>query len=199
VTQKGAGHLEYCNILYNSASGVTITEKGNPLIQKCNIKNSEKFGLYISERGRGIIEKCDILENGIADINVEKNSYPVIKDCKSREKIDCFITTATCLSLGKGDNCYELQSFRKFRDSWLRSEKDGEELIENYYRIAPHIVKNINKIPGKKSIYKNIWQNYLSECLSAIEAGNYKETEEIYRKMVEKLKEIFLNRPFPAH
>ena len=37
----------------------------------------------------------------------------------------CFITTAVCEFQGKADDCYELTTFRKFRDDWLAKAPGG--------------------------------------------------------------------------
>ena len=81
----------------------------------------------------------------------------------------CFITTAVCDSFGKPDNCYELTSFRKFRDGWLSRQTDGRALIAEYYEIAPRIVRHINSMGNAKEIYRSIWDNYLQPCLTYIE------------------------------
>ena len=105
----------------------------------------------------------------------------------------CFITTATCLSLGKGDNCYELNTFRRFRDEWLLKQPDGEKLIEEYYTVAPLIVESINPLPEKYKVYVDIWNKYLKSCLRLIENGKYEEAKSLYLRMVNDLKRKFLN------
>ena len=100
----------------------------------------------------------------------------------------CFITTSACVALKKPEDCYELNKFRIFRDDWLKNQYDGEDLINEYYRIAPQIVKNINLKKDKTQIYEYIWQKYLDNCLVNIENCNYDECKKIYIKMVNQLK-----------
>lgn len=104
----------------------------------------------------------------------------------------CFITSATLLSTGKSDDCYELNSFRSFRDNWLIKQKDGKKLIKTYYEIAPLIVNNINSHKKNKDIFINIWKNYLSNCLIAIEKNQFQEAKAIYLKLVDELKNRYL-------
>jgi len=104
----------------------------------------------------------------------------------------CFITTATCLSLNKSDDCYELNTFRRFRDEWLLKNKEGQELIKEYYQIAPEIVNKINELPNKEEIYEDIWRSYLSRCLNLIETGNFEEAKALYIELVR----IYLNKFF---
>ena len=61
----------------------------------------------------------------------------------------CYITTTICEEFGKPDNCYELTTFRRFRDHWLKQQPDGEMLITRYYDTAPKIVDLINKQPNR--------------------------------------------------
>ncbi len=105
----------------------------------------------------------------------------------STSSSSCFITTATCKSLGKGDNCKELTSFRYFRDNWLANQSDGKQLIEEYYKNAPRVVKNIDKMPNSMEIYRRIWDTYLDKCMQYIENKNYIACKNLYIEMVRKL------------
>ena len=100
---------------------------------------------------------------------------------------DCYITTATCEEYGKSDNCYELTMFRSFRDTWLRKQPDGEQLIKRYYATAPALVKLINKQPNRRAIYRHLNEAYLSKCLRYIEDGENVKCKELYVDMVEFL------------
>ena len=104
----------------------------------------------------------------------------------------CFITTAVCDSFEKSDDCYELTAFRNFRDKWLALQSDGKNLIAEYYEVAPKIVEKINSLTDSAEIYKNIWRDYLSDCLKAIEVGDNFKCKKIYIEMVTTLKEKFL-------
>jgi hypothetical protein len=104
----------------------------------------------------------------------------------------CFITEATCRSMGRTDDCYELQSFREFRDNWLKKQSDGKQLIEEYYFVAPQIVSVINSKKNSDEIYQDIWNTYLLPCLYDIESKNYKSCKDRYIYMVETLKYSYL-------
>ena len=121
-----------------------------------------------------------------------------LEACETWEKIKpvqkggCYITTATCNSLGVKDDCYELNLFRNYRDNWVRSQIDGQQLINEYYRVAPIIVKNINTMADSKVVYQKIWDNYLTKCVSLIEQKKFNECKVIYVKMVLHLKDRYL-------
>lgn len=117
-----------------------------------------------------------------------------IKTVSSATKSDgCFITTAVCDSFRKPDNCYELTMFRAFRDNWLKKQTDGQQLIAQYYTIAPKIVKNIDKLVDADEIYLHIWNKYLKPCLSYIEHGKNEQCKSVYVQMVQDLYKKYLN------
>ena len=117
--------------------------------------------------------------------SIRENSNPPAKDG------DCFITTAVCGSLNKPDDCFELTTFRNFRDGWLKNQSDGKNLIAEYYSIAPKIVDAINKAVDAKEIYKNIWLNYLRPCLEFIKNGDNFSCKEKYIEMVRELQKKY--------
>ena len=89
-----------------------------------------------------------------------KLSYGTYEDIKSGFKTKlCYITTAVCDSLNKPDNCLELNLLRDYRDNILISEEGGADLIDEYYDIAPTIVKRINRCDLLKDL---IQDNYLA-------------------------------------
>jgi len=104
----------------------------------------------------------------------------------------CFVTTAVCENFGKPDDCYELTAFRNFRDKWLALQADGKNLIAEYYEVAPKIVEKINSLSNSAEIYKNIWTDYLQNCLKSIEVGDNLNCKKIYVEMVNTLKDKFL-------
>ncbi len=120
-----------------------------------------------------------------------KSSYDAINS-GFRKKL-CFITTAVCDSLGKGDDCEELNTFRRFRDSWLAKTELGEAKINEYYLFAPMIVRAIDQSENKEAVYRNIWDEHLSPCLNMIREGNPRKCAEEYESMVLKLEDEWLN------
>lgn len=103
----------------------------------------------------------------------------------------CFITTAVCLTMEKPDNCEELTVMRSFRDEWLRNQPDGMALIENYYQVAPTIVKKIDAQPDRKTIYSGIYENYILPCVKNAKARKFDVSKQIYMNMVNTLKEQY--------
>ena len=104
----------------------------------------------------------------------------------------CFITTAVCEHYGKPDNCYELTVLRDFRDNWLNMQEDGEELIKEYYRIAPDIVSEIDKSSDRENEYQRILQVYLEPCIKLIELSAYHACKKLYMQMVYELENKYI-------
>lgn len=105
---------------------------------------------------------------------------------------DCFITAAVCESFNKPDDCFELTTFRNFRDNWLALQSDGKNLIEEYYKMAPQIVANINKLTNANEIYKKLWYDWLKPCLEFIKVGDNVACKNKYVEMVQNLKKLYL-------
>lgn len=104
----------------------------------------------------------------------------------------CFITTAVCEFQGKGDDCYELRTFRDFRDNWLAKAPNGQRKIQEYYLYAPILVQKIDRLPNRAAVYGGIWKDYLQPCLHQLEAGQPKACACTYETMVQKLEQEFL-------
>ncbi len=99
----------------------------------------------------------------------------------------CYITTAVCESLGRDDDCYELNLLRNFRDGYMLTTKGGEQMVEQYYETAPAIVSAINTRSDSAEVYKDIYNEYILPCISMIEAGKMEECMNHYKDMVEHL------------
>lgn len=117
--------------------------------------------------------------------NVKISDYEGIM--KGFKRKSCYVTTAVCETFGKPDNCYELELFRNYRDTYLMSRENGEAMIQEYYNLAPTIVKHINKKTDRKEIYADIWDTYLAPCMRMIENGENEACRELYVHMVRDL------------
>ncbi len=104
----------------------------------------------------------------------------------------CYITTAVCESLGKTDDCYELNVLRNYRDCYLAKQPDGLDIIYQYYDIAPTIVNRVNKSPDRNKIYHDIWDEYVKPCITLIEEDKNEECKKVYSKMVHQLQKRFV-------
>lgn len=105
----------------------------------------------------------------------------------------CYITTAVCGELGKGADCLELRLLKDYRDRYLEATPEGHALVEEYYNIAPTIVKRIDRQPDRNQIYGQIYRDYLLPCIRKIEEQDYEACGAGYEKMVLDLKARFMD------
>jgi hypothetical protein len=95
----------------------------------------------------------------------------------------CFLTTATLTALGnKDDNCEELTVLRSYRDTWLQD--NHPEDIQEYYRIAPMIVKAINSTQDANEVWKALHTLYILPAVAAVKLGDSAGAYEIYKELV---------------
>lgn len=137
-----------------------------------------------------IVDRMLIKWNKISKLTLQKAHYEEISGgFKSRL---CYITTAVCNSMNKPDDCYELTLLREYRDGYLSSQDKGAEIIEEYYDIAPTIVKRIDDSADSEKIYENIWNTYLKPCVSLIENDKNDECQILYKEMVRSLEAQYI-------
>ena len=96
----------------------------------------------------------------------------------------CIITTAVCNALGKGDDCEELMMLRDYRDDIKEKNPVIADLIEEYYRIAPLLIKKIDECKNRIDIYKNLWRNFISLTCNMIYNKNFAAATSKYIEMV---------------
>lgn len=96
----------------------------------------------------------------------------------------CFITTACCEYAGLKDDCYILQTLRKFRDEYMAPNPELKPLIDEYYKIAPEIVAKIKARNNSENIFAWLKTEYIDKAIQEIEACDFEAALETYRAMV---------------
>lgn len=168
--------------------------KDNFLIDKNSLMAVYVFPAILEYKGESSSPLADAI---VAKWNQVFTKYSLkigkFDDIKSgfRYKL-CYVTSAVCESLGKPEDCYELKVLKNYRDGYLSSQPDGEALIEEYYNIAPTIVKRINKKENAKEIYQNIFKEYISPCIQNIEAEDNEACKQIYTDMIRILQKEYM-------
>lgn len=102
----------------------------------------------------------------------------------------CFLTTACCEYMGLPDDCRELQTMRRFRDSYLRNIPNGPEMIALYYEDAPAIVAAIQSHPQKQEILDGMYKQ-ICEIVSMVEKGENDKAVISYLYMTYRLTRRF--------
>ncbi|SDU32268.1 CFI-box-CTERM domain-containing protein [Stappia sp. ES.058] len=100
------------------------------------------------------------------------------------EPLDCFLTTACCVHMGRADDCFELRSLRAFRDGWLSARPGGLAAIAEYYRIAPGIARAIQN--DRATLARVYWGTILP-CVAATRLGAHGLAFRLYCRMVRRL------------
>ena len=101
----------------------------------------------------------------------------------------CYLTTACVEYKGLADDCRELETLRRFRDTYMLTNEEGKALVKEYYEVAPSIVTAINKRNDKAEIYDLIYDAVL-KCVDMIENEKYAETQNLYIEMVKKVHDM---------
>ena len=145
---------------------------------------AEQAEAYLAERKDGEIadEEMDAVAGG--DLR-----YGSCRNKKNKHRLDprqrgCFLTTAVCEYLGKADDCEELTTLRAYRDNWLAKQPGGRELIEEYYAIAPGIVRAMKESEDYGAISEELLARYIRPCLALIAEGKNEECKQLYIEMV---------------
>ncbi len=137
-------------------------------------------------RAKALCDKiCEQWAQNFKDSKIKSATYEEIAG-GFRRKL-CYITTAVCKSLNMGEDCMELTLLKDYRDQYLATTENGEELIHRYYDIAPTIVKRINKESDADEKYLFIWNTYLKPCIDYIQQKRMEECAEVYIAMVNRL------------
>lgn len=155
-----------------------FTAKGYDLPKRCPACRKKARG-YASAADDGI----NTPPNHPSSSEKEK-SEPVKSSEQEGNTSFCFITTAVCEYYGKPDDCMELETLRHYRDSWLRKQPDGPQLIEEYYAIAPDIVRAM-QASDKFGLYcEKLWAEYIEPCIDMINERKFEACKKHYINMV---------------
>lgn len=104
----------------------------------------------------------------------------------------CFLTTACVKAKNLPDDCYELTTIRRFRDTVMKTDETLKPLVEEYYRNAPLIVSRINETKNAQEVYERIYREMILPCLSAIECGENEKAVDLYYSYYNSLLKEYL-------
>jgi hypothetical protein len=105
---------------------------------------------------------------------------------------ECFLTTACAVAKGLPDDCRELRTLRKLRDTHMGASLRGRQLTKEYYRIAPQIVAKVNGRSNSNEIWELLYTELVQPSVSLVEKGKKKEAVAYYSGYVMWMKEAFL-------
>lgn len=102
----------------------------------------------------------------------------------------CFLTTACVGAMGMADDCWVLETARKFRDTFMAETTAKALEIKEYYEIAPAVVEAINKRQDAEKIWKRFFWGDIIPFVTEIQGGNLEVAHELYKKLIKKAKEL---------
>ena len=152
-----------------------------PAIIQYKGESSQALIEHIQKRWKEAFPKSNISASNFEDIE------------KGFHRKWCYITTAACQVRGMADDCEELNLLRDYRDTYMSHLAGGEQLILDYYDIAPSIVKHINMSPDADRIYDRIWKDYICPCIEMIRDGKMEECLALYSEMVLDMKQKYFH------
>lgn len=100
----------------------------------------------------------------------------------------CFLTTACVDAMGMPDDCWVLESARKFRDTFMTETPEKAYEIQEYYMLAPKIVKNINEKENANKIWKNLFWSYIIPFVQEINSNNLQKAHQLYKLLIKRAK-----------
>lgn len=157
-------------------------------------KAQEEKGKIFSKMSSGL--PCDECGKFTFNYKVyEKNGQQLFlcPNCyEKRTKSGCFITTACVEAKGLSDNCFELETFRTFRDEYVKKLPNGSQLIQEYYKIAPQIVKAIDNTQNSQKIYLTLYKQLVEKSIELIQLERKEEAFQNIYKIVEELMHKYL-------
>jgi len=125
----------------------------------------------------------------------ESTSYKEWENEKEQEEYDnpslCYITTIVCEILGKGDNCYELNALRMFRDYYMVKNKECHKLLLEYEFIGPLIAAYIKRDENKERIANYIFNMHIRLIINSLEDAKFDEAIKNYGLLVKTLVEYY--------
>lgn len=103
----------------------------------------------------------------------------------------CFISSACVEYRQMTDDCYELQVLRQFRDNMVATDESMRDLVLDYYRKAPSIVKRIKQSENPDEIWAELYDDLVLKCVSLIEEEDFEAAKENYIQIFRDLEMKF--------
>lgn len=99
----------------------------------------------------------------------------------------CFLTTACARSLATEEAVGVLDALRAFRDRVLLGSTAGRALVQEYYVVAPEIVRRIDASADPRSEYRQIYFGLVCPAFEHVRTGQFAAAVEVYRRGVGEL------------
>ena len=159
-------------------------ENGNLAIRISDAVNGPD-GLTITYKRKDILRAIKQAEAALDELEKELAA----SECELiSSSSGCFMTTAACEVIGLADDCWELETLRKFRDGWLSAQLGGTADISRYYNTAPDIIQSLNKRPDANKIWLKLYWHYILPSAVLIKLGFHKTAHNHYSAMMKSMR-----------
>lgn len=105
----------------------------------------------------------------------------------------CYISTACVQHKGLPDDCYELETLRRFRDELCAQDESLRDLFLHYYRKAPLVLAALDSCPDRERRFECLYDGLVLKCVRLLEAGKAQEALGVYRAVCADLEREFLS------
>ncbi len=102
----------------------------------------------------------------------------------------CFLTTAAVEHMGEDDDGEVLNTLRRFRDTYMRKNKEKSKDVAWYYENAPKIVAALDENPNADRLYKTMYRKYIEPAYEAIKDGDNEAAYRIYKQGIDYAKRV---------
>ena len=107
-------------------------------------------------------------------------------------KKGCVISSACVKAKGLPDDCAELETLRFWRDKLKKENERFKTSVDEYYMLAPEIVKRIDSDNNAKSIYGDLFENMVRKTVKLLQENKTDEAVEHYNSCYASLKEKYI-------
>jgi hypothetical protein len=142
----------------------------------------EGYCRSIAERGNSDDQRWAAFDADAADRDRREKNF--------RANKGCFVTTACCGAVGLPDDCWELESLRRFRDEVLVTMPGGPADIAHYYIVAPTLCDRIAVDEGRDRALE-LYFYYILPCVLLYHAGLYSAVRTRYTQMLRSLQATY--------
>lgn len=104
----------------------------------------------------------------------------------------CFLTSACVQAKGLPDDCEELETLRRFRDTYMMATEEGQAEVEHYYMVAPAIVVAIDALPDAGGIWNKIYTLVILPAVELIRKNDLPAAYRLYKSCVLQLEAHFV-------
>lgn len=177
-----------CTDIYDNTVGIVLPLATAPLLRAAD---RMEIALHLAGHDadcRFEID-CKVMRQALDWASARRDALAAERDnkqCASAE--DCFITTACCEVLGLSDDCFELRTLRRYRDTILAARAGGSADIARYYELAPRLLARLRaNAHNPDDVLLGIYARYVLPAAIAARFGLDRLAYALYRRMLAAL------------